>query len=159
MLARPGTTPITDPSEAVVGDGYAIVGGQQIAPGGVGVAVEDGVRRLTQIGAGGVVVLGFADDVAALVVLPDPGFVGIGIVLPPQLVQTVVGVGEGDGTVVEGQNIANGIVGIGISDVIAAGGDLQRLNLGGGQTGTGAAVGVGVGDDGGTAVLGHLGAE
>ena len=76
---------------------FAIIGGQQIAPLTIPVAIGDGVQCRTQR-ARGIGILRLAEDVAAVVVGVDPRLARRLIVLAGQLVEVVVDVaGGGDG--------------------------------------------------------------
>ena len=69
----------------IVGDGCAVISRQQIAPGGIAVGVHHGVQHFAQL-AGGVGILLTLQNVACIIVSPDPGLTGKLVVFPSQLV-------------------------------------------------------------------------
>ena len=77
---------------AVVGYGFAVVGGEQVTPYGVavGIAYRDGICGLPI----GVVVLRLGKNISAKIVGVVPRLARRGVVLPDELVQAVVGVGR-----------------------------------------------------------------
>ena len=72
-------------TNGVIGNGLAIVGCQQIAPFGIAVDVGNG-RAAACERPSGIGVRYPANDVAGIIVYPDPCLPGIQIVLPNQLV-------------------------------------------------------------------------
>ena len=107
----------------------------------------------------GIGILLLAADVAGIIVSPGPALPCPLVVLTGQLVLVIVGIGSGVGTVIDGFNIAVGIVGIGVGGIIPSCGIFQRGNLSAGLAGRRRPVGNGIGQNGGTAVLGYPAAD
>ena len=101
----------------IVSDGIAVIDCQQVAPGGISVGIIDGIQHCTQR-ACRVGILFLALDIAGIVVSPGPGFSRRLVVLPGQLIGTVVGIADGIRSIVDRQDIAIVIVSIGESPVI-----------------------------------------
>jgi len=97
----------------VIGDGVAVVAGEQIAPVGVAVGVGDGVNGRAQL-AGGIGILPLVQDVAGIIIAPGPGLAQLLIVLPDELIGTVVLIGDGVLARADGSDIAVAVVGEGI---------------------------------------------
>ena len=110
----------------------SIIAGQQILPRAVAIAVGDGIQCCAQR-AGGVDILRLAEDITTVVVGVDPRLARRLIVLAGQLVEAVVDVAGGVGTVGYRCNIAPCIVGVGVGR--AAGRPLVNLRAGGGRSG------------------------
>ena len=133
--ATPSVTPFTivaKIADLVRRQPFAIIGGQQIAPLTIPVAIGNGVQCRAQR-ARGVGILRLAEDIAAVVVGVDPRLARRLIVLAGQLVEAVVDVAGGVGAVGYRCNIAPCIVGVGIGR--AAGRPLVNLRAGGGRSG------------------------
>ena len=79
-------------ADSVVGYGFAVVGGEQIAPCSIPISVRDrdGIGSLPVR----IVVFGFRENVPAEVVGIVPRLARRRVVLPDELVQAVVGVGR-----------------------------------------------------------------
>ena len=99
----------------VIGNGFAVVGGELILPGCVLIGVGYGVG----CGKGGYIlngravgVLRFGEDIPAVIVGIDHGFVAVGIVLSYELVQAVVGIVCNEAAVRDGRDVPGCVVGI-----------------------------------------------
>ena len=74
LTAIPGVSPcavVQRIADLVMGDGHAVVSRQQVAPGAVSIGVAHRGECFAKF-AGGVGVLRLGEDVAAVVVRPDP---------------------------------------------------------------------------------------
>ena len=80
-------------ADGIAGQRLSIVASQQILPSGI-IAIGDGIQRRAQR-AGGVVVFGLTEDIAAVVVGVNPCLARRLIVLAGQLIEAVIGVGGG----------------------------------------------------------------
>ena len=78
----------------IVGNGYAVIRRQQVAPSCIAISVHNGIQECAQR-SGGIVVLLAAENIARIVISPDPGFVSPGVVLPNQLTGRVINIGAG----------------------------------------------------------------
>ena len=72
-------------ADLVIADGRTIITGQQVAPGIVAVGVHHGVQHFAQL-AGGVGILLTLQNIACIIISPDPGLAGKRIVFTDQLV-------------------------------------------------------------------------
>jgi len=100
-------------ADFVTCDGLSVVASQQIAPVGVTVGVGDRINGRTQL-AGGISVLRLTQDIACAVIAPGPGLAQLLVVLPNELIGTVVLIGDGVLARADGSNIAVAVVGEGI---------------------------------------------
>jgi len=110
-------------------------------------------------GSGGIGILLLAEDIARIIVSPGPALPGPLVIFPGQLILAVIGIGRGVGTVIDSLDIAVGIVGIGIGGIIPRCRIFQRGYLSAGLAGRRRPVGNGIGQNGGTAVLGYPAAD
>ena len=123
-------------ADGIAGYGAAVVPGEQVAPFGIPVGVADSLHRGTE-GAVRIGVLGAGGDVAAVVVGPHPGLARGLVVLPDELVGGIVGVGSGVGAVGDIEDVAVGVVGVGIGNIIFRGGGAQGAYEAGGPASAG----------------------
>ena len=99
-------------TDLVVGDGIAIVGGQQVAPSLVTVGIGDGICGCyTFQTAGGVGILFPVENIARIIVSPGVGEIACLVIFPNQLVGTVVDIACGIRAVTDTQDIAVIVVG------------------------------------------------
>ena len=113
MLPSIGPCPVVGQvTDGVGGQCLSVVAGQQILPYAVTITIGDGIQCRAQR-ARGVGILRLAEDVATVVVGVDPRLARRLIVLAGQLVEAVVDVAGGVGTVGYRCNIAPCIVGVG----------------------------------------------
>ena len=101
-------------TNSITGQILPSVAGQQIAPLTIPVAIGDGIQCCAQR-AGGVGILRFSEDIAAVVIGVDPRLARRLIVLAGQLVEAVVDVAGGVGAVGDSGDIAPCIVGVGVA--------------------------------------------
>ena len=97
----------------VISDSLSVIAGEQIAPVGVAVGVGDSVNGRTQL-AGGISVLRLTQDVTGVIVSPCPGLAQLLVVLPNELIGTVVLIGDGVLARADGSDIAVAVIGEGI---------------------------------------------
>ena len=76
-------------TNGITGNGFSIPASQQIAPGTVTICVVDGAQHRAQA-ASGVGIFFFGEDIARIVIGPDPGLACCLVVLTGQLVGGVV---------------------------------------------------------------------
>ena len=136
----PGVGPVAvggDVADGVTGNSLSVVARQQIAPVTVAVGVVDGLNGGTQL-AGGVGILFAAQDITGVIVGPGVGKITGLVVLPQQLVGTVVNIAGGMRAVRDAEDVAVVIVGIGIGNIVAVGiyGVSRYLSTGLSRTGT-----------------------
>ena len=83
----------------VTGDGFVVVGSQQVTPLGVGVAIV-GLRTFPDL-SGGIGVDRPGQDIASIVVGPDRGCTCLLVILPDQLIGRIVSIAGGISTVTD----------------------------------------------------------
>ena len=92
MLPGVGISSVTGKiAYGIIAEIFAVPIGQQITPGAVTISVVDGTEYRTKAACGVGIFLA-AGDVAGIVICPDPGLTRCLIILPGQLVRTVVAV-------------------------------------------------------------------
>ena len=140
----------------VIGNGLTVVSGQQIAPAlGIAVGIRNGVRGRSQ-SAGSIGILLAFQDITGLIVSPGMGKVSCLVILPDQLVCTVIDIAGGIRTIGDSQDIT--VLIIGIAECLGQSGRcyIMGSNLGRGSGAGRIVKGEGVRLDCGTAVLGSL---
>ena len=90
-------------ADGIVFNFFPVIGGQKIAPCGIGIAIEYRICGSPQfvIVGGGVGILFPVYDVACGIIGPGPGFSQLLVVLPDQLVGSIVDIACGIGTVTD----------------------------------------------------------
>ena len=106
-------------ADLVMGDGFAVILGQQILPAGVAVIVNNGIQGSADF-SGGIGILSPAGDVARNTIGPDPGLACLLVVLPQQLVGRIIFVSRGIGAVIYGNDVAVLIVAVGIANIVGS---------------------------------------
>lgn len=157
----PGTGPLSiaeDIANGIAGDSAAVIGGKQIAPVGIAVAVGLGGKGAPKC-SGSIGIFLFAEDIARIIIGPGPALSGPLVIIPGQLVLAVIGIGSGVGAVVDSLDIAIGIVGIGIGGTVPRGRILQGGNLSAGLAGGGRSIGYGIRQNCGASMLGYPAAD
>jgi len=102
-------------ADLIIGEGSAVVFGQQVAPVSITVGIICGIGGGSQL-SGGIGILGLVLNVARIVIAPGPGLSRFLIVLPNELIGSIIGVCGGIGSVTDRQDISVIIVGVGIGE-------------------------------------------
>ena len=92
---RPFTV-ICQITDGIVQKGCTVIGSQQVTPAGIGVCIGDGICGCAQC-AGGVGIFLLAEDIARGIVFPCPCLARFAVILPDQLIGTVIGVLKKEG--------------------------------------------------------------
>ena len=86
MLPGIGPGAVTERvADAIIGDGCAVIGGQQVAPGGIAVGIMRLIQQFPRYSEGESILVP-CPNIACIIVDPNPGLARKGVVFPNQLI-------------------------------------------------------------------------